>query len=121
MSTKPPTLGTAKSQDPTPDSPYSGLSREALIEVLRRRDALTHYGLVWERKDIDPDRALNLDFVGFEVDEAHSCGPSPWRNLLIEGDNYDALRVLGAHYAGQVKLIYIDPPYNTGRRDIRFD
>ena len=121
MSTKPQSVATAQTQTPTPDSPYSSLSREALIDVLRRRDALAHYGLVWERKDIDPDRALNRDFVGFEVDEDQSCGPSPWRNLLIEGDNYDALRALTTHYAGQVKLIYIDPPYNTGRRDFVYN
>jgi adenine-specific DNA-methyltransferase len=36
------------------------------------------------------------------------------RNLYIEGDNLDALKLLKETYAGQVKLIYIDPPYNTG-------
>ena len=121
MSTKPHSIAETKSQDSPPDNPYSSLSREALIEVLRRRDALAHYGLVWERKDIDPDRALNRDFVGFELDEDQSCGKSPWRNILIEGDNYDALRALTTHYAGQVKLIYIDPPYNTGRRDFVYN
>lgn len=35
-------------------------------------------------------------------------------NLYIEGDNLDALKVLKETYAGKVKLIYIDPPYNTG-------
>lgn len=34
-------------------------------------------------------------------------------NLLIQGDNLDALRLLRQNYFGQVKLIYIDPPYNT--------
>jgi hypothetical protein len=76
------------------ENPYSGLSREALVEILRHRDAQAHYGLVWERKDISPDHALNRDFVGLEPDEAHSCGVPPWRNLIIEGDNYDALRFL---------------------------
>jgi len=36
-------------------------------------------------------------------------------NLLIEGDNLEVLKVLQESYLGQVKLIYIDPPYNTGR------
>lgn len=35
-------------------------------------------------------------------------------NLYIEGDNLDALKILKETYAGKVKLIYIDPPYNTG-------
>ncbi len=36
------------------------------------------------------------------------------QNLYIEGDNLDALKILKETYAGKVKLIYIDPPYNTG-------
>lgn len=36
------------------------------------------------------------------------------RNLFIEGDNLDALKLLQATYAGRIKMIYIDPPYNTG-------
>ena len=35
-------------------------------------------------------------------------------NLYIEGDNLEVLRLLQANYAGKVKMIYIDPPYNTG-------
>jgi adenine-specific DNA-methyltransferase len=35
-------------------------------------------------------------------------------NLFIEGDNLDALKLLQESYLGQVKMIYIDPPYNTG-------
>ncbi len=36
------------------------------------------------------------------------------RNLFIEGDNLDALKLLQESYLGQVKMVYIDPPYNTG-------
>ena len=36
------------------------------------------------------------------------------KNLFIEGDNLDALKLLQESYLGKVKLIYIDPPYNTG-------
>lgn len=35
-------------------------------------------------------------------------------NLLVQGDNLEALKALLPYYAGQVKCIYIDPPYNTG-------
>ena len=38
-------------------------------------------------------------------------------NLIIEGDNYDWLRLLKSTHAGKVRVIYIDPPYNTGNRD----
>lgn len=37
------------------------------------------------------------------------------KNLFIEGDNLDALKLLQETYLGKVKLIYIDPPYNTGK------
>lgn len=37
------------------------------------------------------------------------------RNLFIEGDNLEALKLLQENYLGKVKLIYIDPPYNTGK------
>src|SRR5580693_1806751 len=43
-----------------------------------------------------------------------SVGFDTTRNLFIEGDNLDALKLLQEAYAGKVRLIYIDPPYNTG-------
>jgi site-specific DNA-methyltransferase (adenine-specific)/adenine-specific DNA-methyltransferase len=42
------------------------------------------------------------------------CGDPGSGNLLVEGDNLQALKALLPYYAGQVKCIYIDPPYNTG-------
>lgn len=42
------------------------------------------------------------------------CGDPGSGNLLVEGDNLHALKSLLPYYAGQVKCIYIDPPYNTG-------
>ena len=49
-----------------------------------------------------------------------SCGPSLGEesgNLIVQGDNLHALKALLPRYAGQVKCIYIDPPYNTGQDD----
>jgi site-specific DNA-methyltransferase (adenine-specific)/adenine-specific DNA-methyltransferase len=43
-----------------------------------------------------------------------SVGPADSGNLLVQGDNLEALKALLPYYAGQVKCIYIDPPYNTG-------
>lgn len=43
------------------------------------------------------------------------------RNLFIEGDNLDALRLLREAYANRVKMIYIDPPYNTGKNRLYRD
>jgi adenine-specific DNA-methyltransferase len=43
-----------------------------------------------------------------------SCGNADSGNLIVQGDNLHALKALLPRYAGQVKCIYIDPPYNTG-------
>ncbi len=43
-----------------------------------------------------------------------SCGTPGDGNLIVQGDNLVALKALLPYYAGQVKCIYIDPPYNTG-------
>lgn len=43
-----------------------------------------------------------------------SCGEADSGNLIVQGDNLHALKALLPRYAGQVKCIYIDPPYNTG-------
>lgn len=43
-----------------------------------------------------------------------SCGDTDSGNLLVQGDNLDALKALLPRYGGKVKCIYIDPPYNTG-------
>lgn len=46
---------------------------------------------------------------------ADSVGFDETKNIFIEGDNLDALKLLQETYLGKVKLIYIDPPYNTGK------
>ncbi|MBI4625147.1 MAG: site-specific DNA-methyltransferase [Verrucomicrobia bacterium] len=45
---------------------------------------------------------------------ALGCGPADAGNLIVEGDNLTTLKALLPYYAGQVKCIYIGPPYNTG-------
>jgi adenine-specific DNA-methyltransferase len=46
-----------------------------------------------------------------------ACGEPGDGNLIVEGDNLVALKALLPYYAGQVKCIYIDPPYNTGKEN----
>ncbi|UKJ75927.1 site-specific DNA-methyltransferase [Azospirillum brasilense] len=96
---------------------YSDLSREQLINLLVKRDARRKLGLVWERDEIEHDRALNTGFVVMDHRAEHSCGSAPYENLIIEGENFDALRWLRMTHAGRIKVIYIDPPYNTGNKD----
>lgn len=100
---------------------YEEYSREELIRLLRERDRKPRFGLVWERDEIKHDRSLNDDFVVLEQDSELSVGQAPHRNLLIEGDNFDALRYLRMTHAGKVQCIYIDPPYNTGNKDFIYN
>lgn len=50
-------------------------------------------------------------------DGALSAGDPDAGNLLVQGDNLEALKALLPYYAGRVKCIYIDPPYNTGSEE----
>jgi adenine-specific DNA-methyltransferase len=102
---------------------YADLTKAELIQLLDARDRrdATRFGLVWEANEIERDKALNQDFVSLDLDHALSCGDAPWKNLIIEGDNFDALRYLRMTFAGRVKCIYIDPPYNTGNKDFVYN
>ena len=96
---------------------YDDLNKTQLIELLEKQDRTKKLGLVWERDEIDADKALDHDFIVAQIDGDLSDKPAPWDNLVIEGDNYDALRWLRMTHRGRVKCIYIDPPYNTGNKD----
>ncbi|NML75647.1 site-specific DNA-methyltransferase [Rhizobium sp. S-51] len=98
-------------------SSYEDLSREQLIQLLKKRDRTKKLGLVWERDEIEADNAIDANFVAATIIPELSDRPAPWRNMVIEGDNFDALRWLRMTLAGKVKCIYIDPPYNTGNKD----
>ena len=75
---------------------YANLTHGELVRLLEARDRrdATRHGLVWEADEIERDRALNADFVALDLDPALSSGAGPCENLIIEGDNFDALRHL---------------------------
>ena len=90
--------------------------RRLLAEHLTRQKL----GLYWERDAIAHDQALNADVVLPRVVPQYGHAPegcTAHRNLIIEGDNFDSLRLLRSTHAGKVRVIYIDPPYNTGNKD----
>lgn len=49
-----------------------------------------------------------------QEDPKISHNGEPSENIIVEGDNLETLRALLPEFAGRVKCIYIDPPYNTG-------
>jgi len=69
--------------------------------------------LYWLDRDKHIKTAANVSYRLLEADDAHSAGDPETANMLIQGDNLDALKALLPYYAGRVKCIFIDPPYNT--------
>jgi adenine-specific DNA-methyltransferase len=70
--------------------------------------------LTWIGKQAVEKHHLEIPYRLLEYDESLSFGDKESGNLLVQGDNLHALKALLPYYAGKVKCIYIDPPYNTG-------
>ena len=70
--------------------------------------------LTWIGKDAVEKHHQDVPTHLLEPIPELSCGDSDSGNLIVQGDNLIALKALLPRYAGKVKCIYIDPPYNTG-------
>jgi DNA modification methylase len=70
--------------------------------------------LHWRGKDAVLNHHLAVPYHVLRCDSERSAGTPGSGNLIVEGDNLAALKALLPYYKGQVKCIYIDPPYNTG-------
>ena len=90
------------------------------IEQLRKRKK---YGLVWEDKPENVVEQCKTELPVLEEIKSKEIITDPDKpmNLLIEGDNYHALSVLNYTHKGKIDVIYIDPPYNTGARDWKYN
>ena len=104
---------------------YSNFSKEDLIEKLEKLESRKKYGLIWdeektkEKFEKDAENALPV-LKELKSKEIKTDNESP-TNILIEGDNYHALSVLNFTHQGKVDVIYIDPPYNTGKNDFKYN
>ncbi|MFM7204552.1 MAG: site-specific DNA-methyltransferase, partial [Myxococcota bacterium] len=85
---------------------------EGQTEELAAGDA--HYGLSWPGRDGARRAASKPASGSLLAAPGEGCDESSTQNLFIVGDNLEVLRMLQKGYANRVKLIYIDPPYNTG-------
>ncbi|MEX0655323.1 MAG: site-specific DNA-methyltransferase [Phycisphaeraceae bacterium] len=70
--------------------------------------------LDWIGKSAVKNHHRHVPYRLLHCDGKLSAGDKDAGNLLVQGDNLEALKALLPYYAGQVKCIYIDPPYNTG-------
>ena len=95
--------------------------KSALIELLRKQKK---YGLVWEDKPEDVEERLReelpvlIEDTGKAIISEEADAPN---HILIEGDNLEALTALAYTHEGQIDVIYIDPPYNTGNKDFVYN
>lgn len=81
------------------------------------------YGLVWEEHTEEVDELLrnNIPILSTDPDRRLCKDDSiPW-NFIIEGDNLQSLYLLEKTHKGKVDCIYIDPPYNTGAKDWKYN
>lgn len=102
---------------------FSKLSKEELLKIVGKQESeldSKKYGLVWDRER-DPEQVVldcenNLPILKRIIEKEIKIDNSD-DNILIEGDNYHALTVLNYTHKGKIDFIYIDPPYNTGKKD----
>lgn len=88
---------------------------KALVGDQTVTDADEKYGLNWHGKRRARQLALTPSTGTLRPCPDESVDWDTTQNLMIEGDNLEVLKLLQKSYAGKVKLIYIDPPYNTGK------
>jgi adenine-specific DNA-methyltransferase len=69
--------------------------------------------LQWLNRDKTIHAAQHVPYRLLKEEPEFSYGDPSTQNMLIQGDNLDALKALLPYYAGKVKCIFIDPPYNT--------
>lgn len=99
---------------------------ESLMAINQIEKELTSkkYGLVWEEHEEEVDVKMQTHIPVFtEVGEREIIGDpeSEQYNFLLEGDNLHSLKLLEKTHKGKIDVIYIDPPYNTGGTDFRYE
>ena len=98
-------------------------TKDELIEIIKNLKRRKKFGLVWEDK---PEKVVLLCETDLPVLEEvakraiDKVKDAP-TNFILEGDNYHSLSALNYTHTGKVDFIYIDPPYNTGARDWRYN
>lgn len=78
-------------------------------------DPTERFGLFWPGKKRALRAAQEPTTATLRPDFENSKDWDTTKNVFIEGDNLEVLKILQKHYHNKVKLIYIDPPYNTGK------
>lgn len=99
------------------NSKYDSLSREQLIDKIQKLEK-ERYGLVWEDKEEEVAKRCDSELPLLKEDCSREifCDRTLPYNIIIEGDNYHSLYALSFTHKKSIDVIYIDPPYNTGKK-----
>lgn len=97
------------------------LTKEQLLDIIiKQKEKLKNkkYGLVWDAEK-EPEKIVvdcqnNVPILK-DIKSKEISSDNGNDNILIEGDNYHALTCLNYTHKGKIDVIYIDPPYNTGK------
>lgn len=104
---------------------YDDWSKIELIREIKKLEKRKKYGLIWDEertKEIfEEEIQKKLPVLNEITSKTILTDSNEPINILIEGDNYHALSVLNYTHKGKIDLIYIDPPYNTGKEFIYND
>lgn len=106
-----------KLADLLPEVVADGKIDVAALQAVLGDDAATgteRFGLFWPGKTQAIRAAQTPTTATLAPDRENSLNWDATGNVVIEGDNLEVLKVLQKHYYGKIKMIYIDPPYNTG-------
>jgi len=100
-----------------------GISPDERAYLINLVNTKKKYGLVWEDKPEDFEEQLrdNLPVLKEVKEKAIINGVDNPNHILIEGDNLHALTALTFTHEGKIDVIYIDPPYNTGNKDFKYN
>ena len=81
------------------------------------------YGLVWEEHEERVDTMLkdNIPIFTEDADKKITAAEGEPFNFILEGDNLQSLYLLEKTHKGMIDVIYIDPPYNTGKKDFVYN
>ena len=105
-------------QDLVPEAIADGKVDLVKLKELLAADAADdseRFGLFWPGKKGALRAAQEPTTATLRPDRANSKDWDDTQNVFIEGDNLEVLKVLQKHYHGKIRIIYIDPPYNTGK------
>ncbi|MDK6567126.1 site-specific DNA-methyltransferase [Corynebacterium pyruviciproducens] len=108
----------------TPEAIADGkIDVEKLKELLDgdASDTSERFGLFWPGKKRAIRAAQTPTTATLRPDKENSKDWDTTKNVFIEGDNLEVLKILQKHYYGKIKMIYIDPPYNTGKDFVYHD